>query len=104
MFLTYEAQPDTQRSCYIFGRNSMVDFSKLVLTNECKIFAGAKILKGSIQIYPFGMVSLLKDDDGKKNLAGSKVVVTYKKGRNTKCRHPSLSWPKQVAPFHCFFG
>ena len=85
------------------ARNNAVSFCNLIICSDQKVFAGAKIARNSLKIFPFGVVSLAKEEDGKKAPSASKVLVSIKKGNKYQVMPSKVDLAKEAGAIPLFF-
>ena len=73
-----------------------MSFCNLIICSDQKVFAGAKIARNSLKIFPFGVVSLAKEEDGKKAPSASKVLVSIKKGNKYQVMPSKVDLAKEA--------
>ena len=88
---------------FMEARNNAVSFCNLIICSDQKVFAGAKIARNSLKIFPFGVVSLAKEGDGKKAPSASKVLVSIKKGNKYQVMPSKVDLAKEAGAIPLFF-
>ena len=85
------------------ARNNAVSFCNLIICSDQKVFAGAKIARNSLKIFSIWVVSLAKEEDGKKAPSASKVLVSSKNGNKYQVMPSKVDLAKEAGAIPLFF-